>query len=134
MAETKDFSYKGEAHFKVAEGVIDPANPIWGKQGDWTVYNDKEWHQFKKAKVSNVQFLTPAKITFTAEDGENLTQMAYVDLANKQVFDEKGDPFHTDAIFDFLAIKHTMPEEFYRASEDITAKAAEVQEGFAPID
>jgi hypothetical protein len=129
MAETKDFSYVGEAHFKVSGGVINPTNPIWTRSGDL-----KDDENIKTAEVSNVQFLTPAKITFTSDCGENLIEMAYVDLANRQVFDKEGKPFHTDAVFNFLDSKHTMPEGFYRANEEITAKAAEVQDGFAPIE
>lgn len=124
MTDTKDFSYEGEAHFSVQGGLIDPHKPIWGRQGEWIVTKD--------SKITNVQFLTPAKVTFTAEDGEKQTRMAYVDLVDKQAFDENGKPFHSDLIFEHLDSKNTLPDEFYMANEEISEKAAEAQEGFAP--
>ena len=123
MAETKDFSYEGEVHFTAKGGLIDPTQPIWGRQGEWTFTKD--------SKITDVQFLTPTKVTFTAEDGEKQTHMAYVDLANKQAFDEKGNEFFSDLIFSHLNKNNTLPEEFYMAGEEISKKAAEAQQGFA---
>ena len=119
---TKDFNYEGEAHFKVEGGLIDPVKPLWGRMGEWVLYPN--------SKITNVQFLTPAKVTFTA-DGEKRSRMVYVDIANKQAFDEEGNLFFSDLIFAHLDEKNTLPEEFYIADDEISKKAAEAQEGFA---
>jgi hypothetical protein len=120
MAETKDFSYEGEGHFKLS-GLFN------GQVGTEEVEYIKP-----DAKITDIEFLMPARVTFTSEDGEKQIRMAYVDVANKKAFDENGNPYFVDEIFTFLDEKHTLPENFFKASDEITARAAEAQQGFAP--
>jgi hypothetical protein len=121
--EKKNFDYAGEVHMKAKGGVIDPEQPIWGRQGEWVKA------VYEESKITDVRFLTPAKVTFTTETGEKTTKMAYIDIINKEAFDEAGNPFHSELIFEHLDSR-ALPTDFFMASDEIRNKATEVRKGF----
>ena len=58
--------------------------------------------------------------------------MAYHRFANKEAFDEEGNPFYSDLIFEHVDGKsRILPEDFYAADESIREAARETTEGFA---
>lgn len=132
MTEQKHFDYESQEPViaAVQGGKIDPQEPPCSSQGKWAIY--KQYHP--DAEIKDVKFLMPAKIIYEVNGKEHI-KIVHVDLPNKEVYDDKGDLLPKEQLtmfFQFLSAKNDLPEDFYQADEEITRKAADMQDGFLP--
>lgn len=105
MTEQKHFKYDGNVHIndvKVPELTAE------------------------EPEVTEVEFLTPAKITYSVGD-EKRTEMVNVDIINRKVYDRHGSERLSDAVFKHLDDINTLPADFFKVDEDIAREAADVR-------
>ena len=78
-------------------------------------------------EIMDLEFLTPARITLTL-DGVKETKMVSVDIVNRKVYDDKGGIGLSGYVFDYLDSVNTLPDDFFAAPPEVTAKATEMME------
>lgn len=77
-------------------------------------------------EILDVQFLMPARVT-VKKDGVERVEAVSIDMANKRVYNNDGAAsFMEEAIFGWLDREHTLPDDFFAASDEIQEKAQEV--------
>jgi len=77
-------------------------------------------------EIIDVQFLMPARVALR-ENGEERVVKISVDMANRLAYDTEGNPTPLgNLVFDYLDQAHTLPEDFFSASEEIQERASEV--------
>jgi hypothetical protein len=72
--------------------------------------------------VSDVQFLTPAKVTLKV-DGKQRVIDASIDLVNRKVYSQIEIKDLGPATFEYLDSVTTLPEDFFAASDDVQERA-----------
>lgn len=80
-----------------------------------------------KVKVTQVEFLTPARVTAEI-NGEPRTMVVSVDIINRKAYDDKGVSVVSDALFEHLDEINTLPDDFFAAPEEVYEKAAEAEQ------
>ena len=107
MSEEKHFSYEAE-------------EPVVVSQADESQANES-----KDLEITDVVFLTPAKIKYVNGDAGQQSIMVGVDLISRKAYAGRDVWVHSDKIFEYLDRVNTLPEDFFEASEDIYEKASE---------
>jgi hypothetical protein len=70
-------------------------------------------------EISNVEFLTPARIQATV-DGVVATFSVSVDFVNRKVYDQDGNEWHSEVVFAFLDAANVLDDDFYAMKDDTT--------------
>ncbi len=80
-------------------------------------------------EIESVVFLTPAKIVYRtkASDGswKTNTVVQSVDIANRKVYENDGVSPLSEHVFTFLDQACSIPDDFFAASDEVLAHAAE---------
>lgn len=100
MSDSKHFKYDGNAYLKNGKQKIE-----------------------KDQTIKSIEFLTPAKIVINS-NGEESIIMVNIDIINRKVYDNKGNLFMSDDVFSHLDSIHSLPDDFYSASEELHEKVA----------
>jgi hypothetical protein len=77
-------------------------------------------------KVTDVEFLTPARVNLSV-NGKETSVMVNIDIINRKVYDTKGNTMLSDLVFNYLDAVNTLPEDFFAAPEDIQERANDMQ-------
>lgn len=96
-------------------------------EGSVSIRNGKQVVMDNKASIKSIEFLTPAKLTIISGDKE-LTKMVNVDIINHKVYDNNGDLFMSEEVFNHLESIHNVPDDFYAAPEELHDKVAEMDD------
>jgi|LSQX01.2.fsa_nt_gb hypothetical protein len=77
-------------------------------------------------EITDVQFLMPVRVAFI-EDGEERVVDLSVDMAKRLAYDTEGNPSPiAEKIFSYLDHAHTLPDDFFAASDEIHERAQQV--------
>ena len=80
----------------------------------------------ENAKVIDVSFLTPAKVSFTIK-GEAQEEMVNIDLIDRVAYLKNGQKApYSDNIFNYLNSINELDLDFFRPSEDIYKQTEEI--------
>lgn len=81
----------------------------------------------KNIEVLDVSFLTPARVKAKV-DGIDVEINVGVDIINRKVYDDRGESYMSEQIFDYLDRVNSLPDDFFEASEDIYNEAVNAKE------
>lgn len=77
----------------------------------------------KEIEITDVIFLTPARIEYTTENGAKDSISVGVDLIGRKIYAGKGVWIHSDSVFEYLDSVNILPDDFFEAGEDIYNEA-----------
>ena len=117
-----------ENHFKYEGNVkVESEKPIFGEMGSWTIYKTGQFPP--DAEVNDIQFMTPARVSFSVEGQPEQETIVFIDLMRKKAFNAMGEieaEFATK-LFECLSVSTTMPEDMYEADDETYRKIDEAQ-------
>ena len=81
------------------------------------------------AEVNDIQFMTPAKVSYSVEGEEEQEVIVFVDLLRKKAYSALGEiePEFAAKLFECLSVSTHMPDDMFEADQETYDKIDEVQ-------
>ena len=79
-----------------------------------------------KIIIKSVDFLTPARVKLSVDDKDQELDVG-VDLINRKVYEKGAICSLSEEIFQYLDDVNSLPEDFFRAPDDIYEQVVDAQ-------
>ena len=80
-------------------------------------------------EVNDIQFMTPARVSYCVEDGEEQEAIIFVDLIRKKAYNDSGelDSEFVSKLFECLSVSTHIRDDMFEADQKTYEKIDQVQ-------